>query len=236
MTKQAIQLKVRIRAILRNLFFKLCIHIGFWFSVGCLIMCFIGNTFNLNASEASGFFQGIVTFFSIISGFLYINYERIQQQTEQEGRTKQNIRKRFRLIKLSIPNLAKIKQLFSDNKEESGSSLHTTFTECIMILISLRDTFSDEAIENIKEAYRETKLDLIDVDASNESILSLETFRMEFEVANDIYNELQSKVSLHDNPKLIINNYPIIYSHASKIDAHLKVCQIKIDDIIKLMT
>ena len=193
-------------------------------------MCFTGNTFNLNASEASGFFQGIVTFFSIISGFLYINYERIQRQTELENQTKQDIHKRFRLIKLSIPDLEKIKQLFFDGEKESE---YMTLGICLMILISLRDTFSDETVDSIKKACQEIRYDLININASNKAIFHLDTLLTEFETAQTFHKELLSKVSLDDNPRLIISNSSVIYSYADKIDAHLKVCKMKITNCLE---
>lgn len=198
-------------------------------------MCLIGNTFNLNASEASGFFQGIVTFFSIISGFLYINYERIKQKAEQENSTKQNIYKRYRLIKLSIPDLEGIKQSFSYNEKVTGSTTPARLVTCQIILTALGDAFSDENIENIKEAYRKTKIDLIDIGANNEAISRLELFLIEFDAANHYYKKLLLAMGSDTGFESTIKNQSIIYSYADKINAHLKLCKIHMDDTLKVI-
>lgn len=230
---EKIPLKIKMRAILKHPFFKLCIYIGFWFSISCLIMCFIGNIFNLNAGEASGFFQGIVTFFSIISGFLYINYERIQQKTERENNIKQNIYKRYRLIKLSIPDLEQIKQSSAYNGKVSDSTTPTRFAACRKILTALRNTFSDENIENVKEIHRKTKVDLIDIGANNEVISLLNSFLNEFNAANHYYQEMLLDIGSDTDLESIERNQPIIYYQADKINAHLKACKIHMDDTLK---
>lgn len=77
-----------IRAIRKSPLFRLIINIFALFSIGSMLMLWLGNSFNLNASEACGFFQGIGTIVSIITGLLIVNHnntlEKLQQREERK--------------------------------------------------------------------------------------------------------------------------------------------------------
>lgn len=64
-------------------------------------MCYLGQKFNLDASESAGFFQGIVTAISIITGFSLINYQT--KQKEQNGI--ENLKQSVRDFKLYVEHL-----------------------------------------------------------------------------------------------------------------------------------
>lgn len=79
------------RARLRSDSIKVWITIFILILSGILLLYFLAIYFDMNASEVSGFFQGIGTIISIFSGYLLLNYELRKRESERYNLLKQNV-------------------------------------------------------------------------------------------------------------------------------------------------
>lgn len=216
MNNKKISLKTRIRAIYKHPLFKLHLSIMLWFSIGCLAICFLGNTFNLNASEASGIFQGIGTIFSITSGFLYINYDRIQKQKEEAKHKKQYILKQKRSLEISMPEL----EFSICNLRDTCIIDYETTERHNSILKMLNDKFSSGNIIQIEQLYYQIRNDLQDAGYHEEYISNIDQSLTEFRKATLEHEQLLPKTNT-TSPVAFFGNTRQINLHIRQINKHI---------------
>lgn len=123
-------------------------------------MCYLGNKFNLNASESAGFFQGIGTIISIIVGFLLIKYKAKQKEQETIEELKQAVIEFKLYIEHILPDpIAEIEREDSFLKKE-GISLPDQIAFALQ-LTCLDNILSEKNKETLEEQYYIARRSLI---------------------------------------------------------------------------
>lgn len=190
MPKEKIPLKIKIRAIWNHSLFKLFLSTCLLFSIGCLSMCYLGQKFNLDASESAGFFQGIVTAISIITGFLLIRYQTKQKEQYETENLKQSVRDFTLYVKHLLPDplieIQEQEKIINNNGQQITINIRFALR-----LVILEKIFSGNNKKILEEQYSIARRSLIQLQLS-EDLEKLSTAYLGIQTAFLISDEISN--------------------------------------------